>query len=180
MCGRRKLNQAFFIRAAAFSNSTCAPSRADPRCSISRDPRWEEYTICTAVAPDDVFTVRTYGDTRQLYEPRLVRTSSHHNPQKPRSAARKITQAEIVSQVGSGSARIRRHHYVTETCQTKARSTADRPTELITLIRVGLSVGVRSRLGLVFWEQNKSCAPPGRCLIAMRGCDGLALMGSVL
>jgi hypothetical protein len=28
---------------------------------MSRDPRWEECTICTAVAPDDVFTVRTYG-----------------------------------------------------------------------------------------------------------------------
>jgi hypothetical protein len=45
-----------------------APLCADPKCSISRDPRREEYTICTAVAPDDVFTVRTYG-TRQLYEP---------------------------------------------------------------------------------------------------------------
>ena len=30
-------------------------------CSMSRDPRCEEYTICTAVAPDDVLTVRTYG-----------------------------------------------------------------------------------------------------------------------
>ena len=53
-------------RAAAFSSSTSAPLCADPRCSISRDPRREKYTICTAVAPDDVFTVRTYG-TRQLY-----------------------------------------------------------------------------------------------------------------
>ena len=87
--------------AAAFSSSTSAPLCADPRCLISRDLRREEYTICTAVAPDDVFTVRTYGDTRQLYGHRLVRTSSHHNPQKPRSAARKITQAEIVSQVGT-------------------------------------------------------------------------------
>jgi hypothetical protein len=34
---------------------------AGPRCSISPEPRWEEYTICTAVAPDDVFTVRMYG-----------------------------------------------------------------------------------------------------------------------
>ncbi len=42
----------------------CRGPGADPRCSISRDPRWEEYTICTAVAPDDVFTVRTYGDIR--------------------------------------------------------------------------------------------------------------------
>jgi hypothetical protein len=38
-----------------------------PMCSISREPRWEEYTICTAVAPGDVFTVRRYGDTRPQY-----------------------------------------------------------------------------------------------------------------
>ena len=67
------------LRATAFSNSTSAPLWADPRCSISRDPRREEYTICTAVAPDDVFTVRTYG-TRQLTDTQLVRTSDHHNP----------------------------------------------------------------------------------------------------
>jgi hypothetical protein len=36
-------------------------------CSISRDPRWEECTICTAVAPEDVFTVRRYGDTAPQY-----------------------------------------------------------------------------------------------------------------
>jgi hypothetical protein len=28
-------------------------------CSICRDPRWSEYTICTAIAPDALFTVRT-------------------------------------------------------------------------------------------------------------------------
>ena len=44
---------------------------ADPRWSISREPRREEYTICTAVAPEDVFTVRTYGDTRLHYGPKL-------------------------------------------------------------------------------------------------------------
>ncbi len=38
---------------------------------MSSDPRWDEYTICTAVAPDAVFTVRTYG-TRPLYGPGLV------------------------------------------------------------------------------------------------------------
>jgi len=38
-------------------------------CSISRNPRRDEYTTCTAVAPDAVFTVRRYGDTRQLYDP---------------------------------------------------------------------------------------------------------------
>jgi hypothetical protein len=40
-------------------------------CSISREPRCDEYTICKAVAPDAVFTVRTYG-TEPLYNPGLV------------------------------------------------------------------------------------------------------------
>jgi len=38
-------------------------------CSISRDPRRDEYTICTAVAPDAVLTVRRYGDTTPAYGP---------------------------------------------------------------------------------------------------------------
>ena len=33
-----------------------------PGCSISRDLRREDHTICTAVAPDGVFTVRRYGN----------------------------------------------------------------------------------------------------------------------
>jgi hypothetical protein len=32
-------------------------------CTMSRDPRRWEYTICTAVAPEAGFTVRTNGDT---------------------------------------------------------------------------------------------------------------------
>jgi hypothetical protein len=52
-------------------------------CSISREPRREEYTICTAVAPDAVLTVRTCG-TAPLYSAGLVRKSAlsrHKNPQ---------------------------------------------------------------------------------------------------
>ena len=30
-------------------------------CSIARDPRGKHYTICTAVAPDAVSTVRASG-----------------------------------------------------------------------------------------------------------------------
>jgi len=37
-------------------------------CSMSREPRREECTICTAVAPEAVFTVRTYA-TRAHYGP---------------------------------------------------------------------------------------------------------------
>src|SRR6185437_5188566 len=36
-----------------------------PRCPISRDPRREDHTTCTAVTPGVVFTVRMYG-TRPL------------------------------------------------------------------------------------------------------------------
>ena len=36
---------------------------------LARAARREEYTICTAVAPEDVLTVRTYGDTRPPYGP---------------------------------------------------------------------------------------------------------------
>jgi len=60
--------------AAAFSNSSSASSWAEPRCSMSRELRREERTICTAIAPKAVFTVRTYG-TAPLYRPRLVRNS---------------------------------------------------------------------------------------------------------
>ena len=47
--------------AAAFSASSSVSSCADPRCSISRDPRREDHTTRTAVAPDAVFTVRMRG-----------------------------------------------------------------------------------------------------------------------
>jgi hypothetical protein len=38
-------------------------------CSMSRDPRRDEYTTCTAVAPDAVFTVRTYDTPRYSTAP---------------------------------------------------------------------------------------------------------------
>ena len=69
--------------AAAFSAATPASSRAEPRCSILRDPRREDHTTCTAVAPKDVFTVRTYA-TQAPYGPLAsaqIRTSTSPNPQ---------------------------------------------------------------------------------------------------
>jgi hypothetical protein len=54
--------------AAAFSAATPASSWAEPRCSILRDPRRVDHTICTAVAPEVVFTVSTYA-TNAPYEP---------------------------------------------------------------------------------------------------------------
>ena len=38
---------------------TSASSWAEPRCSIEREPAPSDHTICTAVAPEVVFTVRT-------------------------------------------------------------------------------------------------------------------------
>jgi hypothetical protein len=57
--------------------STCSGVCAEPTCSISREPRREDQTICTAAAPEPVVTVRTYVTTA-LYGPRaaeLVRKS---------------------------------------------------------------------------------------------------------
>lgn len=57
------------------------------------------YTICTAVAPDAVFTARTNGDTRALYDhqqPGLVSNPAHRTR---RTAGHSLTVTEPVSQV---------------------------------------------------------------------------------
>jgi hypothetical protein len=79
--------------------------------AISRDPRREEYTICTAVAPDAVFTVRTYG-TRQLHDPGLVHKSSSHKPGTCRSQRRASPESRIVSQL--------RIHYEGSACLARS------------------------------------------------------------
>jgi hypothetical protein len=48
-------------RAAAFKISSSVSLRADPMCSMRPQPSREECTIRTAITPDAVFTVRTYG-----------------------------------------------------------------------------------------------------------------------
>ena len=63
------------------------------------DPRCQEYTICTAVAPDSVFTIRTYG-TRQLCGPRLVCKLSSHEPRTCKSQHRVCAGPGTVSQLG--------------------------------------------------------------------------------
>jgi hypothetical protein len=69
-------------------------------CSISRDPLRDECTICTAVAPDPVFTVRRYGDIPLLYGPGLVRKFSHPDPRNRRSANwQPRTTKRVTSQV---------------------------------------------------------------------------------
>jgi hypothetical protein len=88
-----------FPPTACWALATCSsmPRRvrrawAEPMCSISRDPRCQEQTICAAVAPDAVFTVRTYG-TGPPYGPGLVRNSSHRKPRNRRSPNRRAFQA---------------------------------------------------------------------------------------
>ena len=52
-----------------------------PMCSISREPRREECTTCTALAPEAVFTVRTYATTTpQPRDHDLVCIQPDHNP----------------------------------------------------------------------------------------------------
>ena len=89
-----------------FQQLHSASSCADPRCSMSRDPRREECTICTAVAPDAVFTVRTYGDTSPAYEPGLVRNFSHREQRNRRSATRRVDQGQTVAEVRAKPPRI--------------------------------------------------------------------------
>jgi hypothetical protein len=45
----------------AFNTSTSASVWADPKWSMSRDPRRDFHTTWTANAPDEVRTVRTYA-----------------------------------------------------------------------------------------------------------------------
>src|SRR5262249_14680021 len=52
-----------------------ASSCVEPRCSIERDPRRDDHTICTAVAPELVLTVRTYARPHPT-GPRLVHKSA--------------------------------------------------------------------------------------------------------
>ena len=80
--GRRRSSSpwpAASCRATALSNSRSASVCAEPMCSMSRDPRCCECTICTARAPDAVLTVRTCATTRQPRITRLVRASQHES-----------------------------------------------------------------------------------------------------
>jgi hypothetical protein len=65
---------------------------------MSRDPRRVECTICTAVAPDAVFTVRTYAKGGSL-QAGLVSKSRRPDQQNPRSHACCAATPQIVSQV---------------------------------------------------------------------------------
>lgn len=88
----------------AFSASSSGLSCADPRCSISRDPRGDEHTTCTAVVPDVVFTVRMYG-IRPLYGPRLVQINPARtvNPQVSATRSSRTDDCGVVWSGGPGN-----------------------------------------------------------------------------
>lgn len=65
---------------------------------MRREPRRDDYTICTAIAPQAVFTVRTYATT-EPYEPDLVRTFRPAAEQSRRSATRNQGNTQNMSQV---------------------------------------------------------------------------------
>jgi hypothetical protein len=57
-------------------------------------PRREEYTICTAVAPEDAFTVRTYGDTRTHYGQAPPASAQIPRRSRPNVQVRKLQPAK--------------------------------------------------------------------------------------
>jgi hypothetical protein len=62
--------------AAAFSAASSASSCAEPTCSMSREPRRDECTICTAVAPQRGPRRMHMGHGPTRYGQRLVRRFS--------------------------------------------------------------------------------------------------------
>jgi hypothetical protein len=71
-------------------------------CSIERDPRRDDHTICTTVAPELVFTVRTYATTAP-YGPRLVHKSAPAANRTTRSQPYRITNPATVIRVRSNN-----------------------------------------------------------------------------
>jgi hypothetical protein len=63
-----------------------------------REPGREDHTTWTAVAPDPVFTVLTYG-TSQLFAPSLVHKSASAKSETSSSALRCLCEPAIMSQV---------------------------------------------------------------------------------
>jgi hypothetical protein len=85
--------------AAVFKAANSTSSCGDPMCSIEREPMRQDHTICTAVAPDEVFTVRTYA-TRAAYGPILVFKFRPNSRQKPSPTSCNYANTPNVSQVG--------------------------------------------------------------------------------
>jgi hypothetical protein len=92
--------------AAALRAATPASLWAEPRCSIERHPRRDDHTICTAVAPELVFTARIYA-TSAPYEATANAQigTSRTNPHVTALQSRRIPHSAI-SQI-SGNPTVR-------------------------------------------------------------------------
>ncbi len=88
------------IRSAAisFSAATSSSLWAEPRCSICRDPRREDHTTWTAVAPELVRAVRTHA-TSARYAQRLVRKSSPIRPLQTSKHGNPLTAQDQLAEV---------------------------------------------------------------------------------
>ena len=72
-------------------------------CSIERDPRRDDHTTCTAVAPELVFTVRTYA-TQAPYGPppsAQIRTRIQLNPQVTALQDRRTRNTDKSQDIGT-------------------------------------------------------------------------------
>src|SRR5215472_4254043 len=76
--GLRGLKAQIKLTRPAISQLRVVISRADA-LDVPRSRR-DKCTICTAAAPDLVFTARGCGDTASLHGPRLVCKSAQPNP----------------------------------------------------------------------------------------------------
>jgi hypothetical protein len=65
---------------------------------MRREPRRDDYTICTAIAPDAVFTARTDA-TAAPYEPRFTAHISTHHRAKPQISDPQSDNTKNVAQV---------------------------------------------------------------------------------
>jgi hypothetical protein len=78
---------------------------------MPRDPPRDDHTIWTAVAPDAVFTVRTYA-TPAAYGHGLVHKSAQQRRQNTRSSDRHPSDNGIVSQVRPRRPHRRQRHHI--------------------------------------------------------------------
>ena len=85
------------LGAAAFSTSTCKSSRADPMCSIFWDPRRDECTICTAVAPNASSPCAHTGTPSHSTDRDQCATSAIANSE-PAGHHREVDKGQIVAE----------------------------------------------------------------------------------
>jgi len=89
--------------AAAFNAGNSCPSYAEPTWSMLRDPPRDDHTMCTAAAPDAVFTVRTHATPQPTATARC--TNQPNNTDKTPGQAT-VTPATTESSAKSADRRL--------------------------------------------------------------------------